>query len=104
MFFFYLIFIEIHVANSGDPDQMPRSAASDHGLHCLSGSQKWDTRLIWVKSPQDRTYIVYAISGCPGISGFKDVYWNIYCYCGDFRRDFVRGKCLRSQESDHKMN
>ena len=22
-------------ANSGDPDQMPRSAASDMGLHCL---------------------------------------------------------------------
>ena len=22
-------------ANSGDPDQMPRSAASDLGLHCL---------------------------------------------------------------------
>ena len=23
-------------ANSGDPDQTPRSAASDQGLHCLS--------------------------------------------------------------------
>ena len=23
------------VANSGDPDQMPHSAASDLGLHCL---------------------------------------------------------------------
>ena len=22
-------------ANSGDPDQMPHSAASDRGLHCL---------------------------------------------------------------------
>ena len=28
------------LANSGDPDQTPRSAASDLGLHCLS-----DTRL-----------------------------------------------------------
>ena len=23
------------LANSGDPDQMPRSVASDLGLHCL---------------------------------------------------------------------
>ena len=23
-------------ANGGDPDQMPHSAASDQGLHCLS--------------------------------------------------------------------
>ena len=25
-----------------------RSAASDLGLHCLSMSPKWDSRLIWV--------------------------------------------------------
>ena len=24
-----------YVANSADPDQMPQTAASDHGLHCL---------------------------------------------------------------------
>ena len=35
-------------ANSVDPDQMLRSAASDLGLHCLPMSQKWDARLIWV--------------------------------------------------------
>ena len=28
---------------------MPRSAASDLGLHCLPMSQKWDARLIGVK-------------------------------------------------------
>ena len=35
--FFITIFVEIHVinANSVDPDQTPRSAASDLGLHCL---------------------------------------------------------------------
>ena len=35
--FFYYYFIEIPVfnANSVDPDQTPRSAASDLGLHCL---------------------------------------------------------------------
>ena len=26
----------VHIANSEDPDQTPRSAASDLGLHCLS--------------------------------------------------------------------
>ena len=36
------------LANSEDRDQMPHSAASDLGLHCLPMSQKWDARLIWV--------------------------------------------------------
>ena len=51
MYFFICILfrIDILVANSEDPDQTPRSAASDLGLHCLPVSQKWDTRLIWVK-------------------------------------------------------
>ena len=30
-------------------DQMPRSAASGLGLHCLPMSHKKDARLIWVK-------------------------------------------------------
>ena len=39
-------FIEIPVfnANSLDPDQTPRFAASDLGLHCLSMSLLWDAR------------------------------------------------------------
>ena len=37
-------------ANSEDPDQTPRSAASDLCLHCLPMSNKKDTRLICVKS------------------------------------------------------
>ena len=36
------------LANSKVPDQTPRSAASDLGLHCLPMSQKWDARLIWL--------------------------------------------------------
>ena len=36
-------------ANSVDPDQTPRSAASDLGLHCLPRSQKRNTRLIWIE-------------------------------------------------------
>ena len=35
-------------ANSVDPDQTPRSAASDQGLHCLPMSLLWDARLKWV--------------------------------------------------------
>ena len=40
-------FTEIPVlnTNSADPDQMPYSAASDLGLHCLPMYFLWDTRL-----------------------------------------------------------
>ena len=37
-------------ANSVDPDQTPRSAASDLGLHRLPMSFLWGARLKWVKS------------------------------------------------------
>ena len=36
-------------ANSGDPDQTPRSAASDLGLHCLPSTLLRVSRLHWVK-------------------------------------------------------
>ena len=36
-------------ANSGDPDQMPHSAASDLGLHCLQITLLQVSRLQWVK-------------------------------------------------------
>ena len=35
-------------ANSGEPDQTPRFAASDLVLHCLPMSHEKDARLIWV--------------------------------------------------------
>ena len=35
-------------ANSGDPDQTPRSAASDLGLHCLPIIVLRVSRLQWV--------------------------------------------------------
>ena len=39
-------------ANSGDPDQMPHSVASDLGLHCLLITLLWVSRLQWVnRSP-----------------------------------------------------
>ena len=34
-------------ANSGDPDQTPRSAVSDLGLHCLPSTQVGVTSYIW---------------------------------------------------------
>ena len=36
VFFIFFRFQSILKANSGDPDQMPRSLASDLGSHCLS--------------------------------------------------------------------
>ena len=36
-------------ANSGDPDQLPHSVASDLGLHCLPVTQLGVSRLHWVK-------------------------------------------------------
>ena len=52
-----VVFINYHVlkeipvinANSVDPDQTPRSAASDLGLHCLPMSLLWEIRHKWVK-------------------------------------------------------
>ena len=38
-------------ADSGDPDQTPRSAASDLGLHCLPISLLGVSRLPWVRTP-----------------------------------------------------
>ena len=37
-------------ANSGDPDQRPRSIASDLGLHCLPITHLRVSRLQWVKT------------------------------------------------------
>ena len=36
-------------ANSGDPDQMPRSKASDLSMHCLPIILLGESRLQWVK-------------------------------------------------------
>ena len=42
-------------ANSGEPDQTPRSAASD--LHCLPMPYKKDARLIWVNKRIQNSWI-----------------------------------------------
>ena len=40
-------------ANNVDPDQTPRSVASDLGLHCLPMSLLWDSRLKLVNRSVD---------------------------------------------------
>ena len=42
-------------ANSGDPDQMLHSAASDLGLHCLPSTLLRVSGLQWVKVPSKFT-------------------------------------------------
>ena len=44
-----IVEIPVFNDNSVDPDQTPRSAASDLGLHCLPMYFLWDTRHKWVK-------------------------------------------------------
>ena len=55
-------------ANSEDPDQTAHSAASDLGLHCLSMSLFWDSRLKWVKRKQmlktNQDFIAYRDNDC----------------------------------------
>ena len=49
-------------ANSGDPDQMPRSAAFDLGLHFLTITLLGVSRLQWAKQPcynQAKMYRLY---------------------------------------------
>ena len=48
---FIIIIVEISelIANSVDPDQTPRSAASGLGLHCLPMSLLCDARCKWVQ-------------------------------------------------------
>ena len=42
-------------ANSGDPDQMLHSAASDLGVHCLPSTLLRASRLQWVNDPEKTT-------------------------------------------------
>ena len=55
LFYYEKIFL---LANSEDPYQMLRSAASDLGLHCLPMSQKRYARLIWVKQYLVKMFIL----------------------------------------------
>ena len=46
---YFLYEMSVINADSVDPDQTPRFAASDLGLHCLPTSHFWDARHKWVK-------------------------------------------------------
>ena len=50
-FYYYHVVLEISelITNVEDPDQTPRVAASEPGLHCLPMSLLWKARLKWVK-------------------------------------------------------
>ena len=50
------------LVNSENPDQTPRFAASDLGLHCLPMSHEWDSRLIWVSLCFTFPFLLYIIS------------------------------------------
>ena len=54
---FVKILIEFLQAKRGDPDQTPRSAASDLGLHCLPMSYKKDAGLIWAHIKETKRFI-----------------------------------------------
>ena len=46
---FFILILLNSKANRGDPDQTPRSVASDLGHYCVRMSHKKDTRVILVK-------------------------------------------------------
>ena len=48
-YYYHVSYKFLNEANSVDPDQTPRSAASDLGLHYLAVPLLWDARLKWVK-------------------------------------------------------
>ena len=90
IFFFFIIFLW---AKSVDPDQTPRSAASDLGLHCLPMSQKWDARRIWVKA-----FVLFSLSNVHPVVSLKQnvpyffffflFFFNFSCIPDKVFRDF----------------
>ena len=53
------------LANSGDLDQTPHSAAADLGLHCLPMSHKKGARLIWVNQVLYRLLMTFDVQQAP---------------------------------------
>ena len=53
----FIIVIPVLNANSVDPDQTPRSVASDLGLHCLPMSLLWDARHKWATYSVSQTRV-----------------------------------------------
>ena len=62
--------ISCFIANSVDPDQTPRSAASDLGLHCLPLSLLWDATLKWVNITVNKFSVILLLTvPCPSCKG-----------------------------------
>ena len=82
------------IANSGDPDQTPRSAASDLGLHCLPITLLRVSRLQWVSN---WTLKVLKLSGL--ILHTKNWYYYFLLYLDTNRScDILWGKtCIKCQ-------
>ena len=77
-------------ANSGDPDQTPRSVASGLGLHLLPSSHKKDARLIWVKILPVCTQRCYGLHNASIVSALV-VYliYNMVLYPSQARRHMM---------------
>ena len=58
-----IIIIPVDNANSVDPDQTPRSVASDMSLLCLHMSLLWDARLKCIKAILE-TLLTYKTNIC----------------------------------------
>ena len=69
--------------NSGDPDQMPHSAASDLGLHCLPVTLLEVSRLQWVKSkPFSEWRYKQFLQGCSYVQGLFPLSSTCISYLG----------------------
>ena len=62
--------------NGVDPDQTPRSAASDLGLRCFLMSLLWDARLKWVNSSKG-TYFWLRLALC-FVQNYRTLYRTFY--------------------------
>ena len=73
VFNFIQILIEHSASNSEEPDQMPRTVASDLSLHCLSMPLKKHARLIWANTVGN---IVTTCNTCGGTFCGKLNLWS----------------------------
>ena len=66
-------------ANSREPDQMPHSAASDLGLHCLPITLLGVYRLHWVKADNSGTCDIHAVYIAPDKKRYSHNIFSYFC-------------------------